>query len=66
MYNDDKQVRKLSKQARINSERYSSKYFAESVLDVYKYAIEHKANRLGVIGKLVDKIKGDKDEMDSK
>ena len=66
LYNDDKQVRKLSKQARINSERYSSKYFAESVLDVYKYAIEHKANRLGVIGKLVDKIKGDKDEMDSK
>ena len=66
LYKDSKQVQKLSKQARINAERYSSKYFAESVLDVYQYAIDHKTNRLGVIGKLVDKIKGDKDEMDSK
>ena len=33
---------KLGKQARINSETYSSKYFAERVLDVYKLIIKSK------------------------
>lgn len=66
LYQDRKLVKKLAKQARINVERYSSKYFAESVLDVYQYAIKHYESRLGVIGKLVNKIKGDKDEVDNK
>lgn len=66
LYQHPDRVEKLSHQARINSERYSSKYFAESVLDVYKYAIEHKKNRLGLIGKFVDKVKGNKDEVDNK
>ena len=66
LYANPKKVEKLAHQARINSERYSSKYFAESVLDVYKYAIEHKKNRLGLIGKFVDKVKGNKDEVDNK
>lgn len=42
LYNDSELTKKLSNQARINSDRFSAKYFAESVLDVYKYAIEHK------------------------
>ncbi len=66
LYKDRKLVKKLSNQARINSERFSAKYFAESVLDVYYYAIKHKKNRLGFIGKFVDKVKGNKDEMDNK
>lgn len=66
LYEDRKQVEKLAKQARINSDRYSSKYFAQSVLDVYEYAIENKKNHLGLIGKLVDKVKGNKDEVDNK
>lgn len=66
LYQNPDKVKKLSHQARINSERYSSKYFAQSVLDVYKYAIEHKKNRLGLIGKFVDKVKGNKDEVDNK
>lgn len=71
LYNDSKKNKKLSKQARINVERYSSKYFAESVLNVYKYALEHKENRLGVFGKLVEKLKEKEskeeiDETDSK
>lgn len=66
LYEDREKVEKLAKQAKINSERYSSKYFAESVLDVYKYAIENKKNSLGLIGKLVDKVKGNKDEVDNK
>lgn len=66
LYNNPEKIKKLSKQARINVERYSSKYFAESVLNVYKYALDHKENRLGVIGKLVEIFKGEKDETDNK
>lgn len=69
LYNDRKENQKLGKQARISVNRYSSKYFAESVLDVYQYALDHKENRLGVFGKIVEKLKGEKvdtDETDSK
>jgi len=65
LWKNKEKIKKLSKQARINSERYSTKYFAESILDVYNYALKHRENRLGVIGKIVDKIIGDKDEMDN-
>lgn len=65
LYDDRKEVTRLGKQARINSDRYSSKFFAESVLNVYKYAIEHKKKHLGIIGKLVDKVKN-KNETDNK
>ena len=54
LYNDSELTKKLSNQARINSDRFSAKYFAESVLDVYKYAIEHKKNRHSLINKFVD------------
>ena len=66
LYNDRELTQKLSNQARINSDRFSAKYFAESVLDVYKYAIEHKKSRHHLIGKFVDKVKGNKDEVDNK
>ena len=66
LYKDKEKVKMLGRQARINVERYSSKYFAESVLDVYNYAIKNFESRLGVIGKIVNKIKGDKDEVDNK
>lgn len=65
LYHDRKSLSKLSNQARMNSDRFSSKYFAESVLDVYKYAIDHKKNRQGLISKFVDKVKGNKDEVDN-
>ena len=66
LYENNDKVKMLGRQARINVERYSSKYFAESVLDVYNYAIKHYESRLGVIGKIVNKFKGDKDEVDNK
>ncbi len=66
LYKDNELTKKLSNQARINSDRFSAKYFAESVLDVYKYAIEHKKNRHSLINKFVDKVKGNKDEVDNK
>ena len=53
-----KELSNLQKQARLNAEIHSSKYYGESVLDVYKHAIEHKKyDNYGVIGKLVGKIK---------
>ena len=66
LYHDRKSLNKLSNQARMNSDRFSSKYFAESVLDVYKYAIDHKKSRQGLISKFVDKVKGNTDEVDNK
>lgn len=66
LYENKELVKRLSNQARINSDRFSAKYFAESVLDVYKYAIANKKNHLGLIGKFVDKVKGNKDEVDNK
>lgn len=55
---DKKMLSQLQKQARLNAEIHSSKYYGESVLDVYKHAIEHKKyDNYGVIGKLVDIIK---------
>ena len=39
LINDKTLVKQIGKQARINAESHSSKYFAERVLDVYKIAI---------------------------
>lgn len=40
LLNDKKKRENMGRQARINSETYSSKYFAERVLDVYKIALK--------------------------
>lgn len=66
LYNDSKELKRLSKQARVSAEMHSSKYFVESILDVYKIAIKNKPK---TIIPLVDKIKNilkkdDKDEKD--
>lgn len=47
------QLEKLGKQARISSETYSSKYFAERALDVYSLAIKGKKKK-----SFFDKLKG--------
>ncbi len=63
LYKDRKKLANLQKQARLNAEVHSSKYYGESVLDVYKHAIEHKKyDNYGVIGKIVEKIKEGKNE----
>ncbi len=62
LYKDRKLLNQLQKQARLNAEVHSSKYYGESVLDVYKHAIDHKQNdNYGVIGKIVDKLKNRED-----
>lgn len=65
LYNDPKELKRLSNQARISAEMHSSKYFVESILDVYKIAIKNKPK---TIIPLVDKIKNilKKDDEDEK
>ena len=53
-----KKLNMLQKQARLNAEIHSSKYYGERVADVYKHAIENKQyDNFGVIGKLVGRIR---------
>ncbi len=65
---DKKELANLQKQARLNAEIHSSKYYGERVADVYKHAIEHKKyDNYGVIGKLYGRMfnKEDKNETSS-
>ena len=50
-------VHKLSKQAKISSERYSSKYFAERVLDVYNLALSGRCANKGFLNRLKNVFK---------
>ena len=45
LYNDSTKLKNLSKQARLNAERHSSKYYAEGVLDVYNHALGNKKEK---------------------
>lgn len=55
----EKELEKLCKQARIQAETYSSKYYAERVLEVYQRAIREKKeeNRYGILSRIVKKWK---------
>ena len=48
---------RLSNQCRINSERHSSKYYAESVLNVYKLALKNKKGRFGWFSQIYEKAR---------
>ena len=52
LYNDRTILNRMSKQARINAEMHSSKYYAESVLDVYRQAITDKKKKKNLLLKL--------------
>ena len=54
---DPDKVKQLSKQAKVSSERYSSKYFAERVLDVYKLALSGRDNNKGFFNRIKNVIK---------
>ncbi len=59
LYKDKKELERLNRQARIQSETYSSKFYAERVLEVYKRAIKEKKkeNRFGIVSKIAKSIK---------
>ena len=48
LYNDRQTLDNLSKQARLNAERHSSKYYAEGVLDVYEHALGNKKEKFKI------------------
>ena len=53
-----KKLEMLQKQARLNAEIHSSKYYGERVEAVYRHAIKNKQyDNYGLIGKLVQRIK---------
>ena len=55
LINDKDKLNRLSKQARVSSEAYSSKYYANRVLDVYNMAIKSKNSKKGFLSKLREK-----------
>jgi len=58
LYGDKKKCISLSKQASISSEKYSLKYYAERVLDVYKNTIKESNNDRSFFGRIKNVIKG--------
>ena len=61
-YNDRNLLNKISEQGIKNSEKFSSKYFAESVLKVYNKAIESKLSNTSFLERIVDKVKQSQDD----
>lgn len=59
LFKNREELEKLAKQARIQAETYSSKYYGEKVLEVYNRAIKEKQkeNKYGIISKIVKIIK---------
>ena len=54
---DRKMLEKLGKQAKISTDQYSSKYYAERVLDVYKKVVEKNKIKKTFLGKTASVIK---------
>jgi len=59
LYDNREELKKFDKQARIQAEHYSSKSYAERVLEVYERAIkeQQEENRFGIISKIFKSIK---------
>jgi len=52
LYNNKDLLNRLSNQARISADTHSSKYFVNSILDVYKIAIKNKPKKASKLDKL--------------
>lgn len=59
---DKDKLMTMKNQARINSEMYSSKFYAESILHVYNHALKNKKSKYPHLKKFVDKVKEIKSE----
>lgn len=59
LYENKKELEKLNKQARIQAEHYSSKNYADRVIEVYQRAIKEKKEeyRFGILSKIYKRIK---------
>ena len=57
LMNDNKLLKKLGEQAKISTAEYSSKYYAERVLDVYKKTINENIRKKTFFGRIKEVIK---------
>ncbi len=59
LYDNRDELKRIDKQARIQAEHYSSKSYADRVIEVYQRAIKEKEmeNRFGILSKIFKKIK---------
>ncbi len=58
LYDNPKELDRFNKQARIQAETYSSKFYAERVLEVYKRAIYEKKNKKkNIVSRIFKSIK---------
>ncbi len=57
LINNNNLIKKLGKQAKISTSEYSSKYYAERVLDVYKKTIGENKTKKTFLGRTKDVIK---------
>ena len=58
LYDNPKELERFNKQARIQAETYSSKFYAERVLEVYKRAIYEKKNKKkNIVSRIFKSIK---------
>ena len=57
LINNNNLVKKLGTQAKISTSEYSSKYYAERVLDVYKKTIEENKTKKTFLGRTKEVIK---------
>ncbi len=57
LINDNKLLKKLGDQAKISTAEYSSKYYAERVLDVYKKTINENQSKKKFLGRTKEVIK---------
>ena len=57
LYKDKEELNRLKENAIKNSDKFSSRYFAEEVLKVYELAIENKLSNTSFLERLVDKVK---------
>ena len=57
LINNNNLIKKLGAQAKISTSEYSSKYYAERVLDVYKKTIEENKTKKTFLGRTKDVIK---------
>ena len=61
LLNDESKCKTMSKHAKINSQIYSSKYFADRVVNVYKSAVNIENNKHHFLNKLKKRFWGEKD-----
>ncbi len=57
LYHNNKERQYLSRQAKISTQKFSTKYFGEAVLDVYRRAIYEKNASKNIFNRLYDKIR---------